>query len=157
MGDPVLAAAAGLVVGAVERGVDVTLAGGTQLATVAALARHAGVDRRLPLATTTFVADDPTADVARLADDLDLALTATDPAFDASDRPAMRAYARGEAKEGVGMGGALALADRGAPTTGAVRERVAAVTDRLLAERGADAADAGDAADADESARGDAP
>jgi uncharacterized protein (TIGR00303 family) len=157
MGDPVLVAAAGLVVGAVERGVDVTLAGGTQLATVAALARHAGVDRRLPLATTTFVADDPTADVARLADDLDLALTATDPAFGASDRPAMRAYARGEAKEGVGMGGALALADRGAPTTGAVRERVAAVTDRLLAERGADAGDAGDAADADESARGDAP
>lgn len=44
MGDPVLAAAAGLVVGAVERGVPVTLAGGTQMATVAALARHAGVE-----------------------------------------------------------------------------------------------------------------
>jgi len=145
MGDPVLAAAAGLVVGCVERGVDVTLAGGTQLATVAALARHAGVDRRLPLATTAFVADDPTADVARLADDLDLALTATDPAFGASDHPAMRAYARGEAKEGVGMGGALALADRGAPATSAVRDRVAAVTGRLLAERGADAGGATDA------------
>ena len=142
MGDPVLAAAAGLVVGAVERGVGVTLAGGTQLATVAALARHAGVDRRLPLATTAFVADDPTADVAALADDLDLALTATDPAFGASNHPAMRAYARGEAKEGVGMGGALALAERGAPTRGAVRERVAAVTDRLLAERGAETGDA---------------
>uniref|UniRef100_UPI001008A646 TIGR00303 family protein n=1 Tax=Halorubrum amylolyticum TaxID=2508724 RepID=UPI001008A646 len=37
MGDPVLAAAAGLVVGAVERVVRVTLAGGTQLAAVAAL------------------------------------------------------------------------------------------------------------------------
>jgi len=134
-GDPVLAAAAGLVVGAVERGVDVTLAGGTQLATVAALARHAGVDRRLPLATTAFVADDPTADVAALADDLDLPLAATDPGFAASDRPAMRAYARGEAKEGVGMGGALALADRAGVSDAALRERVAAVTDRLLAER----------------------
>ena len=135
MGDPVLAAAAGLVVGAVERGTDVTLAGGTQLATVAALARHAGVDRRLPLATTAFVADDPTADVAALANDLDLTLAATDPAFDASDRPAMRAYARGEAKEGVGMGGALALADRAGVADAALRERVAALTDRLLAER----------------------
>ncbi|OYR42651.1 nicotinate-nucleotide--dimethylbenzimidazole phosphoribosyltransferase [Halorubrum sp. Hd13] len=135
MGDPVLAAAAGLVVGAAERGIDVTLAGGTQLATVAALARHAGIERRLPLATTAFVADDPTADVAALADDLDLALTATDPGFDASDRPAMRAYARGEAKEGVGMGGALALADRAGVSDIALRERVAAVTDRLLAER----------------------
>jgi len=139
MGDPVLAAAAGLVVGAVERGVPVTLAGGTQLATVAALARHAGVERRLPLATTAFVADDPTADVAALADDLDLALTATDPGFGASDRPAMRAYARGEAKEGVGMGGALALADRAGVSDAALRERVAAVTDRLLAERGGEA------------------
>ncbi|MFO8114861.1 MAG: nicotinate-nucleotide--dimethylbenzimidazole phosphoribosyltransferase [Halorubrum sp.] len=136
MGDPVLAAAAGLVVGAVERGVDVTLAGGTQLATVAALARHAGVDRRLPLATTAFVADDPTADVAGLADDLDLTLTATDPGFDASDRPAMRAYARGEAKEGVGMGGALALADRAGVADADLRERVGAITDRLLAGRG---------------------
>ncbi|TKX80940.1 nicotinate-nucleotide--dimethylbenzimidazole phosphoribosyltransferase [Halorubrum sp. SD626R] len=134
-GDPVLAAAAGLVVGAVERGVDVTLAGGTQLAAVAALARHAGVERRLPLATTAFVADDPTADIAALADDLDLALAATDPGFDASDRPAMRAYARGEAKEGVGMGGALALADRAGVPDPDLRERVAAVTDRLLAER----------------------
>ena len=139
MGDPVLAAAAGLVVGAVERGIDVTLAGGTQLATVAALARHAGVERRLPLATTAFVADDPTADVAALADDLDLALTATDPGFDASEHSAMRAYARGEAKEGVGMGGALALADRGEPTGKAVRERVAAIADRLLAERDGEA------------------
>ncbi|WP_435074845.1 nicotinate-nucleotide--dimethylbenzimidazole phosphoribosyltransferase [Halorubrum sp. HHNYT27] len=142
MGDPVLAAAAGLVVGAVERGVDVTLAGGTQLATVAALARHAGVERRLPLATTTFVADDPTADVARLADDLDLTLTATDPAFGASDHPAMRAYARGEAKEGVGMGGALALAERADVSNADLRERVAAVTDQLLAERGEEGAGA---------------
>jgi uncharacterized protein (TIGR00303 family) len=139
MGDPVLAAAAGLVVGAVERGIDVTLAGGTQLATVAALARHAGVERRLPLATTAFVADDPTADVAALADDLDLALTATDPAFGAGDHPAMRAYARGEAKEGVGMGGALAVADRADVSDAELRERVAAITDRLLAERGKEA------------------
>ncbi len=135
MGDPVLAAAAGLVVGATERGIDVTLAGGTQMATVAALARHAGVDGELTLSTTAFVADDPTADVTGLADDLDLAVTATDPAFDESDHPAMRAYARGEAKEGVGMGGALALADRTDVPASDVRERVAAITDRLLAER----------------------
>ena len=135
LGDPVLAAAAGLVVGAVERGVPVTLAGGTQLAAVAALARHAGVERRLPLATTSFVADDPTADVGALADDLGLTLAATDPEFDESDHPAMAAYARGEAKEGVGMGGALALSERTGVPAGDVRNRVAAITDRLLAEQ----------------------
>ena len=134
LGDPVLAAAAGLLVGAVERGVPVTLAGGTQLAAVAALARHAGVERRLPLATTSLVADDPTADVGALADDLGLTLAATDPSFDESDHPAMAAYARGEAKEGVGMGGALALSERAGVPAGDVRDRVAAITDRLLAD-----------------------
>ncbi|WP_050033123.1 nicotinate-nucleotide--dimethylbenzimidazole phosphoribosyltransferase [Halorubrum halophilum] len=143
-GDPVLAAAAGLVVGAVERDIPVTLAGGTQLAAVAALARHAGVERRLPLATTSFVADDPSADVGALADDLDLQLAATDPAFGESDHPAMAAYARGEAKEGVGMGGALALSERAGVPASDVRDRVAAFTDRVLAEREAGSATGGD-------------
>jgi len=134
-GDPVLAAVAGLVVGCADAGVDVTLAGGTQLAAAAALARHAGVERPLPLATTSLVADDPTADLAALADDLDLPLAAADPGFAESDHPATAAYARGEAKEGVGMGGALALAERAGVGDAAVRDRVAAVTDRLLAER----------------------
>jgi len=134
VGDPVLAALAGLIVGCADAGVDVTLAGGTQLAAAAALARHAGVERPLPLATTSLVADDPTADLPALADDLDLRLAAADPGFAESDHPAMAAYARGEAKEGVGMGGALALAERTGVADAAVRERIATVTDRLLAE-----------------------
>jgi uncharacterized protein (TIGR00303 family) len=134
-GDPVLAAVAGLIVGCADEGIGVTLAGGTQLAAAAALARHAGVDRRLPLATTSLVADDPTADLASLTADLDLTLAAADPGFAEGEHPALAAYARGEAKEGVGMGGALALAERAGVTDAAVRDRIAAVTDRLLAER----------------------
>ncbi|WP_434522929.1 nicotinate-nucleotide--dimethylbenzimidazole phosphoribosyltransferase [Halorubrum sp. AS12] len=133
-GDPVLAAVAGLIAGCADADIDVTLAGGTQLAAAAALARHAGVDRPFPLATTSLVADDPTADLPALAADLDLRLAAADPGFDESDNPAMAAYARGEAKEGVGMGGALALAERAGVADATVRERIAAVTDRLLAE-----------------------
>ena len=134
-GDPVLAGVSGLIVGAADAGIDVTLAGGTQLAAAAALARHAGVERPLPLATTSLVADDPTADLPALAGDLDLTLAAADPGFGESDHPAVAAYARGEAKEGVGMGGALALAERAGVGDDAVRERVAAVADRLLADR----------------------
>jgi uncharacterized protein (TIGR00303 family) len=151
-GDPVLAAVAGLTVGCADARIDVTLAGGTQLAAAAALARHAGVDRPLPLATTALVAEDPTADLPALAADLDLTLSAADPGFGESDHPAMTAYARGEAKEGVGMGGALTLADRAGIADAAVREKIAAVTDRLLAyragtdgEEGAPAANGGDA------------
>ncbi|MFB6072150.1 MAG: nicotinate mononucleotide-dependent phosphoribosyltransferase CobT [Halobacterium sp.] len=135
MGDPVLAAVAGLAEGALESDTEVVLAGGTQLATAGALVRHAGVDHPLTLATTSFVADDDSADVQRLAGDLDLDLRVTDPGFgERSDHPAMAAYLAGEAKEGVGMGGALALADDAGLEMAAVRESLAAVYDRVTDE-----------------------
>lgn len=133
VGDPVLATVAGLVAGATDAGTAVTLAGGTQLATAAALVRHWGVDAPLSLATTAYVAGDESADLADLAADLDVELTVTDPHFEAGDHPALAAYARGEAKEGVGMGGALALAERAGVDVRAVRERVVALADRLQA------------------------
>lgn len=133
-GDPVLAVAAGIVVGAVDEGTDVMLAGGTQLATIAALARHAGVDAPLDLATTSFLAADPTVDIEAFVNSLDCTLTVTNPGFDRRDHPAMTAYARGEAKEGVGMGGALAVAAHRGVAMAEVRERVRVVYDRLLEE-----------------------
>lgn len=134
VGDPVLAAVAGLIAGAAAAGTDVALAGGTQLAAAAALARHAGVDAPLELATTRFVAADGSADLDALAAALDLDARVTDPGFDRRDHPATDAYAAGEAKEGVGMGGALALADRAGVPMAAVRDRTVALYDRLLAE-----------------------
>ena len=133
-GDPVLATLAGLTTGAVETDTPVTLAGGTQQVAVAALVRAGGYEGRLGLATTSYVADDETADVRASADRLDLDLTVTDPGFDASDHVAMTRFVAGEAKEGVGMGGALALADRAGIPMADVRERFAAVYDDLLDE-----------------------
>ncbi|RBI61329.1 TIGR00303 family protein [halophilic archaeon] len=131
VGDPVLAGVAGTTIGALESGTDVTLAGGTQLAAAAALVRHAGVDDPMSLATTSFVAADETAAIEKSAADLDLALTVTDPEFADGDHPAMDAYVAGEAKEGVGMGGALALADRAGVSMAAVRDRVVDVYERI--------------------------
>ncbi|MFC7165813.1 nicotinate-nucleotide--dimethylbenzimidazole phosphoribosyltransferase [Halospeciosus flavus] len=134
MGDPVLATVAGLAVGALETETEVLLAGGTQLATAGALVRHAGVEAPLTLATTSFVAADSSAGVRDLVADLDVDLTVTDPGFDIrDDHPAMAAFLRGEAKEGVGMGGALALADEAGVEMGTVRERVVDVYDRVTA------------------------
>jgi uncharacterized protein (TIGR00303 family) len=130
-GDPVLAAVSGLVAGATEGGTRVTLAGGTQLAAAAALVRHAGVDARLELATTAFVAADESAGIDTLAADLDVYLTVTDPAFECADHPAMDAYLAGEAKEGVGMGGALALAAPELLWTD-LHERIVTVFDRVV-------------------------
>ena len=130
-GDPVLAGVAGLTAGATAAGKRVTLAGGTQMLAAAALARHAGVEASLSVATTSFIAADGTADVEGLAADLDVDLSVTDPGFDPSAHPAMAGYAAGEAKEGVGMGGALELADAADVPTAAVRERIADVYDRM--------------------------
>ena len=134
MGDPVLATAAGLARGALETDTAVKLAGGTQMLAVAAMLRHDGVDRRLGLATTSYVAADDTADLAGAADALDVSVTATDPGFDAEDHPGMARFAAGEAKEGVGMGGALALARRASVPMAEVRDSVATVYERLVGE-----------------------
>jgi len=126
MGDPVLAVVAGTALGCLETDTAVTLAGGTQLATVAALVRHAGVDQTLELATTSFVAADPSVDLDAVAESLDLSVTVTDPGFDGGDHPAFEGYLAGEAKEGVAMGGALALARAAGVPMADVRDRVLA-------------------------------
>jgi len=134
VGDPVLAAATGFVRGASEGGARVTLAGGTQMATVGALARHAGCEAPLALATTSFVARDDSSSIEELASDLDLDLVVTDPGFDRLDHPATNAYVAGEAKEGVGMGGALALCERAGVRMETLRERVVEVYERLTGD-----------------------
>lgn len=134
MGDPALATAAGFARGAIESDTGVILAGGTQMLAVAALLRHAGVDTPLALATTRFVAEDPTAGVGDLAGTLDVDVRVTDPGFEALDHPAAAGYLDGEAKEGVGMGGVLALAERAGLPMATVRERVVDACDRFVAD-----------------------
>lgn len=132
MGDPVLATLAGLTAGAVETDTSVVLAGGTQQVAVAALVRHGGYEGPLTVATTSYVADDGTADLRRTADGLDLDLVVTDPGFDGCDHVGPERFVAGEAKEGVGMGGALAMAEEAGVSMAEVRERFVARYDDLL-------------------------
>jgi uncharacterized protein (TIGR00303 family) len=132
-GDPVLAVVAGIAAGALETDTAVTLAGGTQLVAAAACLRHGGYEGPLGLATTSFIESDPAIDLDRTAAELDLSVTVTDPGF-TDDHPAMAAYNRGEAKEGAGMGGALAIADRARLPMADVRAGLQEVYDELLAD-----------------------
>lgn len=131
-GDPVLATVAGLAAGALSRDAAVTLAGGTQMLAAAAVARSRGHDGPLTVATTPYVAEDETAAFRGTAARLDLDVTVTDPGFADTDHPGMRRYAAGEGKEGVGMGGALALAADAGVSMADVREQVATVYDRII-------------------------
>lgn len=87
-----------------------------------------------------FAADE-TANVRTLAETLDINLTVADPAFTHSNHPAMEAFVREEAKEGVGMGGALALVDGSDNpdiTLSNLHNQITSVYDRLLAKVPAD-------------------
>lgn len=132
MGDPTLAAVFGLAAGALSAGRRVTLGGGTQMATVAALLAHAGREPP-PVATTSFVAADESAEIRTLTDAVSVDLRVTDPGFDAGpEHPATAGYLAGEAKEGVGMGGALALAADAGLSSAAIRAAVIETYDRLI-------------------------
>ncbi|GGM61449.1 uncharacterized protein (TIGR00303 family) [Halarchaeum rubridurum] len=136
MGDPTLAVTLGLLRGALERGADVTLAGGTQMLAAATLARHADVTADFDVATTSFIADDDAVDVRAAADALDVTLHVTDPGFVPDEHVATDHYLAGVAKEGVGMGGALHLADRAGVPMADVRERLFARYDALVGDDG---------------------
>lgn len=131
-GDPVLATVAGLATGALERDARVTLAGGTQQLAVAALLRNLSFDDPVAIATTPYVAADPSAGFRETAAALGLDVTVVDPGFADTDHPGLERYAAGEGKEGVGMGGALALADAAGVEMQTVRDRVVEVYDRVI-------------------------
>ncbi|GGL42154.1 hypothetical protein GCM10009037_27090 [Halarchaeum grantii] len=139
MGDPTLATIAGLVEGALDAGKTVTVAGGTQMLAAATLVRHRGIDDPFALATTSFVADDDGVDLRAAADDLGVDLRVTDPGFEHTDHAATEHYLAGVAKEGAGMGGALALADDAGVSMAAVRDRLVERYDELVGDERGDA------------------
>ncbi|MCO8245457.1 MULTISPECIES: nicotinate mononucleotide-dependent phosphoribosyltransferase CobT [unclassified Haladaptatus] len=136
MGDPTLAVSMGLLDGALNRGGDVTLAGGTQMLAAATLARHAELTESFDVATTSFVADDDSVDIHATANSLDVELHITDPEFEEGVHVAMDHYLAGVAKEGVGMGGALYLAAEANVPMDAVRQRLIERYDNLVGDNG---------------------
>jgi len=94
----------------------IVLAGGTQMACVLLVAnsisKYMGAEvnsSQLALCTTKWVAQDENSDIKALLEMLDFPINAyyTDFDFSLSKHPALKLYDEGEAKEGVGAGGAL--------------------------------------------------
>lgn len=129
LGDPMQPLAAGMAVGA-SRHAPVVLAGGTQMLAVAALARALGFSAPLTVATTTYVARDPSAHFAALAQQVEVHPWVAPLDFSASAFAGLRDYEKGFVKEGVGAGGAVWYAEfLGVPTA-----RVVARTEALYGE-----------------------
>jgi len=107
---------AGFILGLQNRNLPLVLAGGTQMAAVLLVVNSilrsmdATLDpSRLALCTTKWVYEDPKSDIKALLEMLDFPINAYYADFDFSltDHPALKLYDEGEAKEGVGAGGAL--------------------------------------------------
>lgn len=107
-GDPMMPSVAGIASGAIEAGTRVMLAGGTQMSAVVAIMARLGKPLgRLCIGTTSYVAKDPSADLAGLVRAARrVQIFSCDLHLGESIKPGLQAFAKGFVKEGVGAGGA---------------------------------------------------
>jgi len=108
LGDPVHVSMAGFLQGALERGANVVLAGGTQMSSVLAIAKHMNVELRgVVVATTRWLVSDPSSNISALVRSIDPSIPIVSMNLDFSKSPyeGLRYYERGYVKEGVGAGG----------------------------------------------------
>ncbi|MGA2914139.1 MAG: nicotinate mononucleotide-dependent phosphoribosyltransferase CobT [Methanoregula sp.] len=105
-GDPMMPVAVGI---AKTYSGELILAGGTQMLAVSAILKEGGGS--LPyVVTTSYVRDDPSANVRHIAEQIDLDIIFVDPGFGDIGHPGLARYCIGEVKEGMGAGGAMFLA-----------------------------------------------
>jgi len=137
LGDPMQPVAAGIALSASQR-IPVVMAGGSQMLAVWALVRTSAGRQgvRLPpgnlgVITTKWVAFDRSAGSSRLASLLEAPFAAACPDFTRSRHGGLRAYERGHVKEGVGAGGAMAVASL---TGGASPEQILQAIDTVYDE-----------------------
>ena len=107
LGDPMMPVAAGI---AKTYTGTLIMAGGTQMLAVSALIRALGQPLP-PVVTTSYVRDDPTANVVALAKKIGVHVTYVDPGFGDLGHDGLARYCIGEVKEGTGAGGAMYLAN----------------------------------------------
>jgi len=105
-GDPMMAVAVGI---AKTYSGEIILAGGTQMLAVSAIIKaEAG---SLPyVVTTSYVRDDPSANVRQIAEQIGVEIIYVDPGFGDIGHSGLARYCIGEVKEGMGAGGAMCLA-----------------------------------------------
>jgi uncharacterized protein (TIGR00303 family) len=120
LGDPMMPVAAGI---AKTYTGTLVLAGGTQMLAVSALIRALG--QPLPsVVTTSYVRDDPSANVEALAGKIGVHVTYVDPGFEDLGHAGLARYCIGEVKEGMGAGGAMYLASLMGYTPAMIREAI---------------------------------
>jgi uncharacterized protein (TIGR00303 family) len=107
--DPMIPVVCGIAAGCEHNHSLMLLAGGTQMLAVAALIKALG--NRIPdIATTVYVKDDLSSNIAEIAEQIKTSIWYMDPDFGALGHAGLARYCIGEVKEGMGAGGAMMLA-----------------------------------------------
>ncbi len=130
-GDPMMPCALGLTQGFSGSGIEVMLAGGTQMAAVVAVLKALNCSAEVVLSTTKYVFDDRSARFLELVKTLGVDTFSAYPDFSRSSIRGLRQYESGEVKEGVGAGGAMALACMRGHSQNAFRKKTEAVIHRI--------------------------
>lgn len=107
-GDPMMPSVAGIASGTLAAGGRVMLAGGTQMSAVLAILKRLGKPLGgLCIGTTSYIAQDPSADLSSLvrATSHRVPVLSCDLHLGESSKPGLQAFAKGFVKEGVGAGG----------------------------------------------------
>jgi uncharacterized protein (TIGR00303 family) len=107
--DPMMPAVAGIASGALLAGGRVMLAGGTQMSAVVTILKRLGRPLTgICIGTTSYIAKDPSADLAALMKAISrrIPILSCDLHLGESRKQGLRAFANGFVKEGVGAGGA---------------------------------------------------
>lgn len=108
VGDPMMPANVGLVVGAARK-IPVMLGGGTQMCAIlaAALALDDSIADNLVLGTTRWMVNDPNSDILAIVEGIaDIPVISVNMDYSKSPHEGLQAYEWGYIKEGVGCGGA---------------------------------------------------
>lgn len=121
-GDPMMPVAAGMIE---TYSGNILLAGGTQMLSVAALTKAMGMTPP-GVVTTTYVRNDPSANVERIAGRIGLPVYYVDPGFGTLGHAGLARYCIGEVKEGFGAGGAMCLARLMGYSEETIHERILA-------------------------------
>jgi len=130
-GDPMMPCVVGLTEGFLNSGKEVVLAGGTQMGAIAAVLKELEFSDNLVLATTKYIFDDTSARFVELIEELEIDAFSAYPDFSKSSIGALQKYEIGEVKEGVGAGGAMALAYISGYDQKAYRQEVETVIKQL--------------------------
>jgi uncharacterized protein (TIGR00303 family) len=140
MGDPMIPAAAGVIVGA-ARSVPVIMAGGTQMAAVLAVVK--GMDEsvlgNVGIGTTRWIVQDKDSSIVGLVQQIaPVPVIAANLDFSHSRHEGLRIYETGLVKEGVGAGGssiAAMLTTRGRVDAAALLKEIEENYERLMARK----------------------